>query len=335
MSIRMPLCLLPPLLAVYMPMCAPHVRPTLNPWDAQMAELWQKPLDLEARDLFYGPWGNERAPDPDAIYTFVAPKTHGTNPGMTVLDPRGHEWHVKLPPENHQGAEGPIEVVLSRVLSAVGYHQPPVYFLPSFTLRDGAVTRVVPGGRFRLSVKSLHKEGDWSWQQNPFVGTKPYQGLLVILMMFDSSDLKNENNSLYQFTTSDDEHERWYVVRDLGTALGETAKLHPRRGDIDIFEHHRFITGIDDGYVEFSYHGWHQELLRHHITPEDVEWASDLLNGLSHDQWMDAFRAGGYDAETAQRFVASLQRRIAEGYRVASRDPRINLWVRPAASQRF
>jgi len=123
---RIPFSIAPALLAVYMPMCAAHVRPTVNPWDAKMTELWRNPEDLAERDLYYGPWGIERAPDPNAVYTWIADKTHGTNPGVIVRDPRGREWHVKQPARNHQGDEGPIEVVLSRVLSAVGYHHPPL-----------------------------------------------------------------------------------------------------------------------------------------------------------------------------------------------------------------
>lgn len=108
-----------------------------------IAELWERPDDLGSRDLFNGPWGAERAPDPNVTYTFVAPKKGGINPGMTVRDPRGREWKVKQPPTTGRGAEGPIEVVLSRVLAAVGYHQPPVYFLSSFTLDDKGGTRRV------------------------------------------------------------------------------------------------------------------------------------------------------------------------------------------------
>ena len=48
---------------------------------------------------------------------------------------------------------------------------------------------------------------------------RPYQGLLVILMMFNSSDIKNENNALYEFKQHGGTVEQWYVVRDLGTAL--------------------------------------------------------------------------------------------------------------------
>jgi hypothetical protein len=318
---RMTLCIAPAVFAVYIPMCAPHVRPTVQPWDAHMAQLWEKPLDLQARDLYYGPWGPERAPDPRAAYTFVAKKQHGTNPGVTVTDPGGHVWHVKQPPHNDQGAEGPVEVVLSRVLSAVGYHQPPVYFVPAFTMTDASGTHEEPGGRFRLQVKSLTKRGAWSWQQNPFVGTKPYQGLLVILLMFDSSDLKNVNNTLYEVATSDDETQWWYVVRDLGTALGETGRLTPTRNDPDVFEREAFITGVKDGAVEFNYRGWHQELLRHRITPEEVQWASDLLAGLSYQQWTDAFRAGGYEPAVAERYIRRMLAKIAEGERVGLTPP--------------
>lgn len=122
---------------------ASQARPAVDP--ANIAELWESPDDLESRDLFNGPWGAGRAPDPNATYTFVAPKKGGINPGMTVRDPRGREWKVKQPPTTGRNAEGPIEVVLSRVLAAVGYHQPPVYFLPTFTLEHKGSTRRVHG----------------------------------------------------------------------------------------------------------------------------------------------------------------------------------------------
>ena len=321
------LALAPAIFAVYMPTCGGvKVQPTAAPWDAQMTELWQRPADLSDRDLFYGPWGPERAPNPQATYTFIEKKQHGTNPGMTVKDSDGREWHIKQPPDNEQGAEGPIEVVVSRVLSAVGYHQPPVYFMPVVKVTDASGTHDVAGGRFRLHLDSMQNAGTWSWQQNPFVGTKPYQGLLVILMMFGSSDLKNDNNTLYAVRTSSDAMERWYVVRDLGTALGETARLFPKRGDPDIFARHAFITGVKGGFVEFSYHGWHQELVHGRITPDDVAWATELLAGLSRRQWNDAFRAGGYDPAAANRFIDALAGRIAQGEKLAKTSSRVTVF---------
>ena len=305
----------PMLIALYYPFCTAKVQPTMPPSEAPIAELWQRPDDVAAQDLLYGPWGRERAPEPHATYSFVERKQQGTNPGLTVEDPLGRQWHVKQPPHNDQGAEGPIEVTLSRVLSAVGYHQPPVYFVASLSIQDAKGAHVEPGGRFRLTEKSIKHAGTWSWQQNPFVGTRPYQGLLVMLMMFNSSDLKNENNAVYELKKRGEAVDRWYVVRDLGTALGETGRLAPQRGDPDIFERQAFITGVKDGLVQFNYHGWHQELVKR-ISPEDVAWASELLGQLTPRQWTDAFRAGGYEPAIADRFIGRLQQKISEGRRL-------------------
>ncbi|HKB12725.1 MAG TPA: hypothetical protein VKD69_18810 [Vicinamibacterales bacterium] len=306
----------PLVIAMYHPFCTPEIRATMPPWNAPLADLWQRPQDLPHQDLFNGPFGARLAPDPQATYTFIARKQNGTNPGVTVHDPDGREWHVKQPPHNDQGAEGPVEVVLSRVLSALGYHQPPVYFLPSLTIDDGkGRTHVEPGGRFRLTDNDLKHVGEWSWQQNPFVGMRPYQGLLVILIMFDSSDLKNANNALYEISKDGVVVQHWYVVRDLGTALGETGRLAPQRSDPDIFARERFIVGVENGFVRFNYRGWHQELLKA-ITPDDVVWASELLAQLDDHQWSDAFRAGGYAAPVADRFIGRLHEKIAEGLRL-------------------
>jgi hypothetical protein len=307
---------MPVVFAVYFPTCAPKIKPTALPKDVHMDELWREPADLATRDLFYGQGGKDRAPDPDAVYTFKERKQQGTNPGVTVLDPEKREWHVKQPPKNDQGAEGPTEVTLSRILWAIGYHQPPEYFLKEFTIVDEKQQKhPEPGGRFRLDDdKKLKKLGTWSWQENPFVGTKPYQGLLVILMVFNSSDIKNDNNTLYEVPkAAEGEPKVWYVVRDLGTGLGETGRLAPKRADPALFEKHGFILGMKNGFVRFDYHGWHQELVRDRITASDVRWGCELLSRLSDSQWADAFRAGGFEPQLAQRFITRAKQKIREG----------------------
>src|SRR5262245_19145741 len=149
------LSVFPLVFAAYIPMCTPKVTPTAGPSQAPTAALWERPDDLATRNLYVGPWGASHAPDPKATYTFVRPKNGGLNPGLVVRDPAWREWHVKQAPRaarTDRGDEGPAEVVLSRILSAIGYHQPPVYFLPALTLRDDTGTRTEPGGRFRLDV---------------------------------------------------------------------------------------------------------------------------------------------------------------------------------------
>jgi hypothetical protein len=298
-------------LAPGLPCCAKVIDPAAPPSSEEIRRLWVAPENVSERDLFFGPWGPERAPDPSFTYTLVARKHSGVNPGMTVRDPLGREWSVKQAPPEGQPPEGPIEVFVSRVLSAVGYHQPPVYFLPDFTLADDWGTRRAPGGRFRLKDKSLKDRGTWSWHQSPLVGTQPYQGLLTVLLLLNSSDLKRDNNTLYERRLAG-RTELWYVVRDLGTALGSTGRLAPRRGDAAAFARHPFTTGIAGGFVQFGYRGRHQELIRGRITPAEVAWAAGLLSQIEDRQWSEAFRAGGYTPVAAAPFLDVIKRRISE-----------------------
>ncbi len=290
------------------------VRPPQRLVDAQDARLWEAPADLSSRDLFNGPWGARLAPNAGDVYTVIRHKHGGVSTGLVVHDSNGRVWHVKQQTRNNRGVEGPVEVVISRVLSAVGYHQPPVYYLPQFRIADGSGSRVESGGRFRPVDPRLHARGPWAWRDNPFVGTRPYNGLLAILLAFNSWDLKDSNNALYDVR---DGHraETWYVVRDLGGALGASGTFSPQRNNIDKFERSRYVAGVHDGFVVFAYHGKRPDLVRNTISVDDFKWAAALLGGLSDRQWQDAFRAGGYDDRLADRFI----RKLHENFREAER----------------
>lgn len=304
------------LLGMFVPVCTPPVRTTPTSPSTPMSSLWVQPDNPAERDLFYGSWGAGHAPSANDTYTLVRYKRSGVNPGFNVLDSRGRRWSVKQRNPDVRGEEGPVEVTLSRVLDAVGYHQPPVYYLPSLTVVDDWGVHRAPGGRMRLSHPGLKELDVWSWQQNPFVGTRPYQGLLAILLLLNSSDLKNSNNSVYRWRDGDRVELR-YVVRDLGTALGSTGRLAPTKNDVAAYERSRFIIGVRHGFVQFEYGGWHQELVRQRLTPEEVRWAGQLLSQLSPRQWEDAFRAGGYAPAVAGRFICKIHLNIAQALRVS------------------
>jgi hypothetical protein len=299
--------------------CRGAKRPALQPTAAEPgATLWERPADLASRDLFYGSWGRDLAPDPRETFTYVERKRSGVNLGMTVVDSRGREWSVKQPYPGGLDDESPVEVTLSRLLSAVGYHQPPVYYLREFILKDDWGTHVEPGGRFRLKLDSLKDAVPWSWAENPFIGSKPYQGLLVMLVMFNDTDLKNSNNSLYEYTRGG-KTETLYVVRDIGASLGDVDRFAPRKGHIDAFEKTPFILGTSNGHVDLAVGPWYRKLVRDRITPADVRWASDLLAQLSDRQWRDAFRAGGFDDTVASRYIRKLRAKVDQGRTVTLR----------------
>lgn len=296
--------------------CASLPPASSKPTPVPGASLWVDPGDLRGKDLFYGPWGRERAPIADAIYTFVHDKRSGVNPGMTVRDPQGREWSVKQLTPGGEDREAMVEVALSRVLAAIGYHQPPVYYLPTFTLEDTWGRHVEVGGRFRLKDEEL-KEGDaWSWQDNPFIGSRPLHGLLTFMMMVNASDLKDSNNSIYE-RHAGDRKELWYAARDIGASLGDTARLGPLKSDPDAFDRAPFIRGIKGGHVDFAYAGIYRRLVEDRISPEDVAWISDLLSRLSDAQWQSAFRAGGYEPDVAARFIRRMHEKMREGQALA------------------
>jgi hypothetical protein len=267
------------------------------------------------RDLFHGVGGSRLAPDPAATYTVIEIKRGGFSRGYTVTGPDDREWSVKFPPE------APTEVVASRIHWALGYHQPPIYHLPEWTAASATSPNPQLPARFREKKPDLHgldAKGSWSFYENPFVGTHHLNGLLVLQAMLGNSDLKDDNNALYELETAFEGAKRWYVTRDLGQTFGRTGALEAPRGDINVFEQTPFIKGVVNGRVEFDYRGRHKALFAH-ITPADVRWICERLDAITDDQWHDAFRAGGYTRPLADRFIRRLEQKIAEGLALKDR----------------
>ena len=290
--------------------------PAAPPTPDQMAELWSEP-GSRPRDLFYGIGGRQFTPPGDAQYKFEAKDELGFSVSYDVTSPDGMEWSAKI------GPEAQTEVVVSRLLWGLGYHQPPLHYLPSWNLvlENGAVKRESEA-RFRPKLDQLQRRKEyWSWKDNPFVGTRPFQGLLVVLLMVNSTDLKDDNNSIYDVKTAipgaASEVPRWFVVRDLGAALGETGKLFPRRNWIEGFEREEFIDGVNNGRIEFAFTGRHQELLEM-ITPADLRWSATRLQRLTDAQWRDAFRAANYSDAIRDRYRRKIQQKIEEALEVAA-----------------
>jgi hypothetical protein len=278
-----------------------------RPSAAIMAQLWVDPGSTP-RDLYWGIGGRRYAPPPDATYEFEGKDETGFSVSFDVIGPGAVRWSAKI------GPEAQTEVVVSRVLWGLGYHQPPLYYLPSWRLggADQPVSRQSEA-RFRPKLAELQREEQpWKWVDNPFSGTRELKSLLVVLLMLNSSDLKDDNNSIYTAARRWDGARRWFVVRDLGASLGETGKLFPRRNWIEGFEKQGFITRIDGDHVEFDYDGRHGELLQM-ITPADVRWAAQRMARLTTRQWQDAFRAANYADAIANRYIARIRQKIDDG----------------------
>ena len=306
---------------------ARDMKPAATPPD--QAQLWQAPDDLNTRDLYLGPGGNDFVPAREP-FAFVAHDRTGHSPGFDVRDSGGRAWDVK------QGPEAQTEVVTSRILWAIGYHQPPTHYVAQWTLTgDAAGTAAGPqtGGRFRPDRPGLEREvGEWAWDENPFIGTRPFGGLIVANLILNSWDWKASNNKIYEFVPAATRADigtapmRRFVVRDLGASLGKTSypsflKWFRLRGfgqgsrnDLEDFETQGFLLPSEDGKPHFDYRGIYNHVVDA-VTFEDVKWTCELLSRLSDKQLDDAFRAGGYSPADRARYIAKLKEKTQQGLR--------------------
>jgi len=300
----------------------PNIRATVeDPSAVQIAQIWEAPTDLEERDLFHGPGGSSLMPDPSLPLEFISEDRSGYSPGYDVRDAEGVTWSVKLGPEAQP------EAAVSRLLWAVGFHQPPTYYLPTWTMTGGPRGHKPPG-RFRPDLAGWKVVADWSWYENEFVNTQPFKGLVVANLMLNNWDWKTSNNKVYEVDEGGNgASRRIYVVRDVGASLGKTSfpkflGWFPMRGlgqgsrnDIEDFESQGFIKRVDGERVEFYYRGIHQDVLDT-LSRNDVVWVSRLMSRLSDRQWNDAFRGAGYSDDHTRRFVAKIKSKVADSLKL-------------------
>jgi hypothetical protein len=284
--------------------CAPAlVRTTTT---AAIDELWQEP-GADRLNLADGVGGDAAKPVVDGRYEVLDTDTGGFSTTYRVRDEHGLEWSVKI------GPEARTEVVSSRIVWALGYHQVPSYFVERWIAVEGGRPRTLGGARFRPRQMPMKSVGPWSWHRNPFIGTRPYRGLIALMLVLNSTDLKAGNNEVYEMRRPvPGRPARWYVVKDLGASLGETGRVEPRRGYLEGFESERFIISAHDDRVKFGFRGRHRELLTQ-VGVEDLRWISQRILQIPPQPLHDAFRAGGYDDEQARRYVARIVRKAEEG----------------------
>jgi hypothetical protein len=291
----------------------PRARDTHFADHAPVDQLVEANPDIAARDLFYGVGGAKNVPPADG-YRFLKRDDSGMSTNFELEDPQGRRWDAKF------GIESKSEVAASRLLWAIGFHQPPVYYLPHWRIASGAETGEQHEARFRLEQKSWKKGETWAWQDNPFVGTQELRGLVMMMAILNSWDLKTSNNKIYE--VSGERPERRYVVKDLGESLGRSVDLFlGTESDLDDFVHEKFIRSVKkDGRVDLYFHPVIlNRSVEDDLTVEDVLWTCRRLARLSDRQWRDAFRAAGYSDAEVTAYVDRLKHKVREGLALAER----------------
>jgi hypothetical protein len=304
-----------------------HKRKKGEPPPRLRAVIWHPTIDVNQLNLLYGAGGKEDSPAPDAKYKFKKEDMNGTSPKFDVEDDKGIKWRVKL------GQEPRAETAATRLLFAAGYFVDEDYYvdelhvegLPplkrgqSFITDDG----IVHGARLERRMKEIKKLGTWDWFKNPFVGTREFNGLRIMMALVNNWDLKTINNSIYEV---DEEAE--YVVSDVGATFGKTGDpLHRSKSVLKDYEDSKFIDKVTTDFVDFVMHSrppllaainipnyekrTHMQDVTKHIPRADAKWLGERLSQLTEEQIRDCFRAGGYTQEEVEGYSAIIQNRIA------------------------
>lgn len=300
---------LPALLAVALLPASACITDALapSPPARPIEELVDPDPDISARDLFYGVGGPELVPRTDVAYRLLERDESGFSSNFEIEDPSGRLLDAKI------GDEARSEVAASRLLWAIGFHQPPVYYVREWRIADGPDAGAQPEARFRYENPAWKKHGEWSWRSNPFATTPELRGLIVMNILINNWDLKTSINRIYKLGSGD--LRRVYVVKDIGASFGRTVRIFlGSTSDLAGFATQGFIRAVHGEEVEFDYEpvllNWGVERGLH---VDDVLWTCRRLARLRDAQWRDAFRAAGYSEAEGAAFIAKVQSKVSQG----------------------
>jgi hypothetical protein len=287
------------------------------------APLWSDRGDVAALDLLSGQGGKEH--QPGTLFKFIEESMTGTSPKFIVEDENGAKWKVKL------GHEVKSETAATRLVWAAGYFVDEDYYRPQIQVQG--MKRLSRGREYvsagglvrdvRLERQGIGKKSkNWDWRHNPFVGTREFNGLRVMMALINNWDLKKVNNDAFDVSG-----ESRYEVADLGASLGRTGNNFGRsRGVMKDYAESKFINKVTPKYVNFVMHSrpffltifyfpnyisrTRMERVAKHIPIADARWIGNQLGQLSPEQIRDCFRTAGFSPEDVEGYAKIVTQRI-------------------------
>ena len=273
----------------------------------QNAKLWEQ-VNIPERDLYNGPGGREMQPDLSSV-TFVSVDTNGHNKKYRIKDAAGREWVAKL------GREARPETAAVRILWGIGYKTEINYLAPTITIPGKGTFENV---RLEARPKHIKRLDQWSWRDNPFVGTNELQGLKIMMVFFLNWDLLDMQNKVLSVSNGGSvEHD--YIISDLGATFGKVGnnnlplffRLGRTTDKPEVWSNAGFIKDVKDGKLEFDFKGKSRDLMSD-ITVAQGRWLAGLLLQLTDKQIEDTFRAANYSPEEIATLKQAFKARVAD-----------------------
>jgi hypothetical protein len=233
---------------------------------------------------------------------FLGRQDGGNNPKYRLKDAAGREWVVKIADESQP------ETAATRLLWAIGYRTEINYLVPKLSIQSVGNYKNV---RFEARPDSIKRLDKWVWTDNPFVGTKEFEALKIMMAMFNNWDIKDENTAILR---EGDAH--YYIISDLGASFGKLSDVSGGRSGRSVnkpeqYAQSKFIKQVRDGSIELDYRGKAENIIKT-AKVEHGRWLADLLMQLTDKQIEDAFRAANYKPEDVKLLAQAFKARINE-----------------------
>ena len=297
--------------------------PSTAPTEAGTPAIWEDRGNISELNLILGIGSEDQMPKPP--FQFDKEDLTGTNPKIKVIDANGMKWNMKFDEEVHA------EVASSRLVWACGYMVEESYYLPSgrvegvsgltrakkFVGSDGSFTNAM----FEKRPDNIARRRiNWTWDSNPFVGTKELSGLAILNCLLSNWDAKSTNNNVLGMFEEDGKTVKdWYLVADWGGTFGKTGGfMSHTKWDLADYTKQAFIDGVRGNAVQFHYSGKMGSSLKT-IPLDHVKWFTGIVGQLSDNQIRDAFKASGATSAEIDGFSAHIRKRINELKAVAGR----------------
>jgi len=271
--------------------------------------LWREPSDIAKRDLYWGQGGKALQPDLTRV-TLIRKEPGGYSTKYRVRDASGQVWVAKV------GKEAKGETAASRLMWATGYFADINYLVPSVYVEG--LNKTLQNVRFGLRPKDVKRIDGWPWDHNPFVGSRQFQGLKVMMALLNNWDIKDSNNKIavvHDKKIADNELR--YFVADLGGSFGKVSHIprflyfKPDRNNPPAYSKTRLVDRVKNGRVDFHFRLRRSNLFKD-ITVDDVQWITGWLSQLSDRQIEDAFRAANYSPDEVRMMTQGVRSRIRE-----------------------
>jgi hypothetical protein len=269
------------------------------------AVLWTAPGNINSRNVYLGPGGAAMQPNLRRITFLEEDKGGYSGTKYRIRDGAGREWVAKI------GKEAQSETAAVRLLWAVGYETEVNYLVPRLTIPGKGTFEDV---RLEARPDQEKRLDEWKWEENPFIGTRQFQGLKVMMLFLENWDIKDSNNEIIQVKGT---NRLRYVVSDLGATFGKTGGLPVlwtitrSRNDPEDYEKAKFVEGVEGNRVKFPYSGKKKDIFKN-ITVADARWIGAWLSRLSSGQIRDAFRAANYSPEEVGILTNAVLDRIGQ-----------------------